>query len=186
MTVTLAALPSAPAPASGPSAGSAVPPDPHRPVVSDDDLAARVASLVPVAVRRQLWTLFFDADDVQLPLMVPLEGIPEHPDRLAMERWGDALEAVSAEFDVTAVVFVLERPGPSAVTTSDLGWRRVLTGLSDARRFAVRAVFTCASDGVVVLPPGDRATRGDGEGHGAPRAQSSPRRLRLSDELAVR
>ncbi|WP_209560898.1 hypothetical protein [Frigoribacterium sp. PvP032] len=186
MTVALASLPSVPLPDSASSAGSAVAPDPHRPVVSDDDLAARVTSLVPVAVRRQLWTLFFDADDVQLPILVPLEGVPEHPDRLAMERWGDALEAVSTEFGVTAVVFVLERPGPSSATTSDHAWHRVLTGLSDARRFAVRAVFTCASDGVVVLQRDDRAAGGDSEGHGGARAQSSPRRLRLSDELAVR
>jgi hypothetical protein len=171
MTVTLAP-PSSPAP------------DPHRPVVSDLDLLLRVRSFVPVAVRRQLWTLFFDADDVQLPMVVPLEGIPEGPDRLAVGRWGDALEAVAAEFAVAAVVFVLERPGPSADTASDIAWRQALTGLAQTHSFAVRAVFTCASDGVVA-PRGARSTSRSDADRGL-RAQSSPRRLALSDALAVR
>jgi hypothetical protein len=158
--------------------------DPHRPVVTDDELLARVESLVPVAVRRQLWTLFLDADQVQLPMVVPLEGIPERPDRLAVERWGDALDEVASEFGVAAVVFVLERPGPVVDSASDGAWRDALTGLSEARRYAVRAVLTCTSDGVVA-PPDTRSVITT-ERDRCPRPQSSPSRLRLSEVLAVR
>ena len=170
MTVTLAS----------PSSSAA---DPHRPVVSDDELLARVESLVPVAVRRQLWTLFLDADQVQLPMVVPLEGIPERPDRLAVERWGDALDEVAGEFGVAAVVFVLERPGPAADSTSDRAWRAALTGLAEARRYAVRAVLTCTSDGVVA-PHGTRAASATDDER-CSRPQSSPSLLRLSEVLAV-
>ena len=156
--------------------------DPHLPLVSDDDLFARVESLVPVAVRRQLWTLFLDADEVQLPMVVPLEGIPEHPDGQAVERWGDALDAVSAEFAVAAVVFVLERPGPQADTPSDVAWRRALRRLAEGRRYAVRAVFTCASDGVVAQGTCPEVPSRE---HPRPGAQSSPSLLRLSEVLAV-
>ena len=172
MTVTSASV-------SAPSSSAA--PDPHLPVVSDLDLLRRVREFVPVAVRRQLWTLFLDADDVQLPMVVPLEGIPHWPDRLVAERWGDALAAVSAEFGAVAVVFVLERPGASADTPSDVAWREVLTGLAGTRCYAVRAVFTCATDGVVALPGARKESTRD-----ASRGQSSPRRLRLSEELTVR
>lgn len=152
------------------------PADPHAPVVSLDDLVTRVRTLVPVAVRRQLWTLFLDSDDVQLPLMVPLDGVPEYPDRVGVERWGDALDEVAAEFGVSAVVFVLERPGPSSPSGSDLAWRAALAALPAGRRWSVRAVLSCSSDGVAVLDePGPLG-----------RDQSSPRRLRISDELAVR
>ncbi|TWX40775.1 hypothetical protein ES689_04960 [Frigoribacterium sp. ACAM 257] len=158
--------------------------DPHRPLVSDHDLLTRVEVLVPVAVRRQLWTLFLDSDDVQLPMVVPLEGIPERPDRSAVERWGDALDAVSAEFGVASVVFVLERPGPRVDTDPDCAWRLALAHLAESRRFAVRAVFTCASDGVVLPSAARSAPVPDDERCSRP--QPSPRRLRLSEELTVR
>ena len=158
--------------------------DPHRPVVTDDELLARVESLVPVAVRRQLWTLFLDADQVQLPMVVPLEGIPERPDRLAVERWGDALDEVASEFGVSAVVFVLERPGPAVDSASDVAWRDALSGLSAARRYAVRAVLTCTSDGVVA--PADTRSVTATDRDRCPRPQSSPSRLRFSEVLAVR
>lgn len=158
--------------------------DPHRPVVTDDELLARVESLVPVAVRRQLWTLFLDADQVQLPMVVPLEGIPERPDRLAVERWGDALDEVASEFGVSAVVFVIERPGPAVDSASDVAWRDALSGLSEARRYAVRAVLTCTSDGVVA--PADTRSVTATDRDRCLRPQSSPSRLRFSEVLAVR
>ena len=179
MTVTLAS----------PSSSAAA--DPHRPVVSDDELLARVESLVPVAVRRQLWTLFLDADQVQLPMVVPLEGIPERPDRLAVERWGDALDEVVGEFGVAAVVFVLERPGPAVDSTSDVAWRDALTGLAAARRYAVRAVLTCTSGGVVAPRDARSATATSTasatatDDDGCSRPQSSPSRLRVSEVLTV-
>jgi hypothetical protein len=159
--------------------------DPHAPVVGLDDLLARVRLLVPVAVRRQLWTLFFDADDVQLPMLVPLDGVPELPDGPAVEHWGDALDEVAAEFGVATVVFVLERPGAARPTCSDLAWRAALVALGDARRYGVRAVVASATDGVVVLdaPGAGAASTVPGVGR---RPQSSPRRLRLSEVLAVR
>jgi hypothetical protein len=169
------------------STSTSSPHDPHAPVVGLDDLLERVRLLVPVAVRRQLWTLFFDADDVQLPMLVPLDGVPELPDGPAVEHWGDALDEVAAEFGVATVVFVLERPGAARPTCSDLAWRAALVALGDARRYGVRAVVARATDGVVVL---DAAGAGSGAASTVPgvgrRSQSSPRRLRLSEVLAVR
>jgi len=193
-----------------PAVPDAAPHDPHARLCSTDDLLARVRLLVPVAVRRQLWTLFLDADDVQLPMVVPLDGVPEVPDGPAVERWGDALDEVAAEFGVASLVFVLERPGPvgpGGPTASDRDWLSALTGLAAPRRYEVRAVLTCGTDGVELLtgsgPAGvvdaaptsasastatstaTASAREDRLG-AVRRAQSSPRRLRISDALSVR
>ena len=96
--------------------------DPHAPVRDLGDLVRHVEAIVPVAVRRQLWTLFFDDDDVPLPLMVPLEGIPEVPDTSALDHYGDALAAVATEFGAGTVAFVLERVGAASCGPSDRRW----------------------------------------------------------------
>jgi hypothetical protein len=150
--------------------------DPHEPVRDVGDLVRHVEAIVPVAVRRQLWTLFFDDDDVPLPLMVPLEGIPEMPDTSALEHYGDALAAVATEFGAATVAFVLERVGAATSRPSDRRWAEGLEVLGRGRPFEVRPVLLCGNDGVSVLEAGSgaggRAARG-----GVPQASSSPVRL---------
>ncbi|WP_156357343.1 hypothetical protein [Frigoribacterium sp. Leaf263] len=184
------------------------PPSPaHLPVSSVHDLADRVAELLPVAVRRQLWTLFFDRDDVQLPMMVPLEGIPERPSRSAVLAWGRALEAVVAEFEVAWVSFVIERPGGAEPNDSDRAWCESLSTLDSSPGLVVRSVLGCTDVGVrpwVVAPAlpasaasasiagaSSRADQGGlsrdiGGGARRERIQSSPRRLALAEVLPLR
>jgi hypothetical protein len=179
----------------------------HLPVSDAQGLADRVGELLPVAVRRQLWTLFFDDDDVQLPMMVPLEGIPDRPSPSAVRSWGLALEAVVAEFDVAWVSFVVERPGGAEETESDTAWCEALIALGATTSLVVRSVLGCTDDGIrpwVVAPspavtpaaagPGVATTRGSddgrheagGEGPCRERTQSSPRRLALAEVLPLR
>jgi hypothetical protein len=49
------------------------------PLTTDDQIERRVADLVGRAHTRQLWLLFLDEVDVQLPLLIPLEGLPLEP-----------------------------------------------------------------------------------------------------------
>ncbi len=149
--------------------------DPHRPVHDVDDLVRHVAAIVPTAVRRQLWTLFFDADDVALPLMVPLEGVPDAPDPAALEHYGDALDAVAAEFGAASVAFVLERPGPGVSSPSDHHWGDALAGLGRHHAFEVRPVLLCGDAGVTVLDPTSGRSRPDD------RRQASSSPVRLAD-----
>jgi len=150
--------------------------DPHAPVRGLGDLVRHVEAIVPVAVRRQLWTLFFDDDDVPLPLMVPLEGIPEVPDTSALDHYGDALAAVATEFGAGTVAFVLERVGAASSGPSDRRWAEGLRALGRGRPFGVRPVLLCGDDGVSVLDAG-RGTGGRTARGGVPQASSSPVRL---------
>jgi hypothetical protein len=150
--------------------------DPHAPVRHVHDLVRHVEAIVPAAVRRQLWTLFFDDDDVPLPLMVPLEGIPELPDPSALDHYGDALAAVATEFGAATVAFVLERVGAASSRPSDRAWRDGLQALGRGRPFEVRPVLLCGDDGVSVLDPGSGPDGRVAPG-GVLQASSSPVRL---------
>jgi hypothetical protein len=179
----------------------------HLPVSDAQGLADRVGELLPVAVRRQLWTLFFDADDVQLPMMVPLEGIPDRPSPSAVRSWGLALEAVVDEFDVAWVCFVVERPGGAEETESDTAWCEELVALGASTGLVVRSVLGCTDDGIrpwVVTPSpamtraatgpaviatrrsDDRHREAGGDGLRTGRTQSSPSRLALAEVLPLR
>ena len=151
-------------------------PDPHAPVQDVDDLVRHVEAIVPSAVRRQLWTLFFDDDDVPLPLMVPLEGIPEVPDTAALDHYGDALAAVATEFGATTVAFVLERVGAASPRPSDRRWGDGLRALGRGRPFEVRPVLLCGDEGVSTLGPSG-GTRVRPAPDGVPQASSRPVRL---------
>ncbi|VXB40186.1 hypothetical protein [Frigoribacterium sp. 9N] len=151
-------------------------PDPHAPVHDVDDLVRHVEAIVPSAVRRQLWTLFFDDDDVPLPLMVPLEGIPEVPDTAALDHYGDALAAVATEFGAATVAFVLERVGAASAHPSDRRWGDGLRALGRGRAFEVRPVLLCGDEGVSTLGPSG-GTRVRPSPDGVPQASSRPVRL---------
>ncbi|NRD26053.1 hypothetical protein [Frigoribacterium sp. VKM Ac-2836] len=144
--------------------------DPHEPLRDALDLVRHVQVIVPAAVRRQLWTLFFDADDVPLPLMVPLEGIPEVPDEAALGHYGDALAVVATEFGAASVAFVLERPGVASPHVTDRRWADELAELGRGRSFGVRPVLMCSDEGVSVLDTGG-GRRGPAAGR---QASSSP------------
>jgi hypothetical protein len=179
--------------------------DLHRPLDTTPDLLRLLEHFFPVAIRRQLWTLFLDEADVPVPVVVPLDGIPLRPSTEAVRRWGDAVEAVAREFGAVRVVFVVERTGSRATRASDLAWRDALLRALDDHRCDVRAVATCTDDGVDVLTdlgaaaadaavcasvtePGEA---GEGLDEARPPGpaggpQASPRRRAASDRLAVR
>jgi hypothetical protein len=166
--------------------------DLHRPLETTLDLHRLLTHFFPVAIRRQLWTLFLDAADVPLPVVVPLEGIPLRPATDAVHRWADAVEAVAREFGASRVVFVVERTGSRAVRASDTAWCDALLRSLDDRRCSVRAVATCTDDGVDVLidvgAPGSAPSSAPTVEAPLvePAGQASPSRRAASERVAVR
>ncbi|NII50800.1 hypothetical protein [Frigoribacterium endophyticum] len=170
--------------------------DLHRPLETTLDLHRLLTHFFPVAIRRQLWTLFLDAADVPLPVVVPLEGIPLRPLPDAVGRWADAVQAVAREFGASRVVFVVERTGSRAVRASDTAWRDALLRSLDDRPCGVRAVATCTDDGVDVLidvgalgaAPGSAPSPASTEEAPLvePAGQASPSRRAASERVAVR
>ncbi|GAA4371950.1 hypothetical protein [Agromyces bauzanensis] len=135
----------------------------HLPITTDHDVEERVAGLLQHAVRRQWWTLYLDADDVQMPLIMPMAGYPDRPDEpggdegTAAQLLADRLSVIVREVGAAKVVFVWERPGRAETTPADREWAGALAAACRAEGVVVRAQLILHDRGVRWLAPDDYA-----------------------------
>ncbi|MCW4457323.1 hypothetical protein [Microbacterium sp. MPKO10] len=125
------------------------------PLVSDEQIEARMADLVGRALRRQWWMFFLDENDVQLPVVVPVEGAPLVPDEAAAEHSAEGMAAIMEEIGAAQVILVWERPTGATVTMPDRAWARSLGEAARVRGICVRAQLISHRDGVRWLAPDD-------------------------------
>lgn len=121
------------------------------PLTTDQDLVCRVDHLVDQDSRRHrsLWLFFLSGDGVQLPVVVPIDGVPERPDGLLVgnlcgviaQVLGDAAPGGSA-------VLTLARPGDAAVDDTDRYWFRALHAAARQRGTAIRLICLATPAGV--------------------------------------
>jgi hypothetical protein len=119
------------------------PPEDASPVHTDSELLVRWRQLMgPWGFdRRSPWLLWFDADGFQLPIVVPVDDIPDLPDDLFLTNLVYVVDQiVQAEGDGTTVAFTLSRPGSSRLTDSDRTWARELRAHADRAGIALRPV----------------------------------------------
>jgi len=102
----------------------------NSPLITAADIENRVRDLIGRAIVRKLWLLLLDGERVQLPVLMPIAGLPDHPESGAS--MGPFLRAVCGE-PTREVVGVWERPGDPQLTTADREWLRFLAaGLMEA------------------------------------------------------
>jgi hypothetical protein len=92
------------------------------PLTTDEQIEHRVADLIGRANSRQLWLLFLDEFDLQLPLLIPIEGLPSRPTEDEAGRVVDRVRDIMAEIGAMSVITVLERYGAPALTAQDAVW----------------------------------------------------------------
>lgn len=133
------------------------------PVSTDHDIQRRVADLLQGAIRRQWWTLYLDADDVQRPVLMPMAGYPRHPhepcrdEGTAAEVLANRLASIVAEIEAAKVIFVWERPGSDQFTPDDRAWAAALGAACRSAGVDVRAQLILHDSGVRWLAPDDYA-----------------------------
>lgn len=118
-----------------------------QPLTSDDLIEARVSALVGRACRRQIWFLFVDSENMQLPLIIPVADPPALPDGGVPQLVGNVARGVE-QLDARSVIIVLERYAGAQFTAADKAWARALGSGFDAAGLSVRAVLVSHSRGV--------------------------------------
>lgn len=121
------------------------------PLRSPQEVEDRVRDLVGSAIVRKVWLLFLDESDVQLPIIMPIEDLPDAvPEDHALVPLMSAMREVAS-----AVIVVLERPGERELSDSDRGWVRSLS--ADVQLSGLRAagLLLSHSAGVRWLSPDD-------------------------------
>ncbi|WP_123504496.1 hypothetical protein [Frondihabitans sp. PhB188] len=118
--------------------------DSQQSLATRDALDVRVRQLIPCALVAQIWLLLFDADDVQMPLMMPIGELPHRPEH----GFHGALALLHEEYGAASFVFVHERPGPGVLSVDDAAWLRALLEVPADAGYRVRAAYVAHDEGV--------------------------------------
>ncbi|WAB81030.1 hypothetical protein OVN18_10765 [Microcella daejeonensis] len=122
-----------------------------EPLRSDEQVLDRVARLVGAAIRPQLWLMMLDPRDRQLPLLVPVEGIPAHPELDAVDGMARIIEQLARSAGAASVVAVLERPGGEHPDRGVRAWGAVLVDAAAEAGIPLRALLLAHDAGVLLL-----------------------------------
>jgi len=136
-----------------------------QPLASDSLVEERISALVGRACHRQVWFLFVDSRNVQLPLIIPVSDPPIMPDT-AVSQLVDNIVKAGEGMDAHSVIVVLERYAGSEFTPADRAWARALDSAFGCTKLPMRAVLVSHSRGVRWFAPDDYGF--DCPGHDGP------------------
>jgi hypothetical protein len=139
-----------------------IPPPPHYsplddPLRTDKEILARIGQLVLPESRewRSLVLFFLDGDARTLPVVVPIDDVPEDPEPAVIENLCWILSQVLGEQAPGAsVVIMLTRPGAAEPEDADVIWRDRLADAAAGRGVRVRLICLGTPDGIVALTAG--------------------------------
>jgi hypothetical protein len=115
-------------------------------LATDEALLERVSDLVEGAYRRQLWFMFLDDHDCQLPILVPFD-VPERPHEHHRDRLDPFVAALVDDVRPRRIVVVLERPGDDELTRGDREWFAVVDRACRAAGVERRGPILAHDDG---------------------------------------
>jgi hypothetical protein len=118
------------------------------PLTTNALIEERVAGLLGRAIQRQLWLLFLDEHGVQLPTLIPLDGLPPLPPGLSDTALCSMLRHVTESAGAHSLVFVLERYADARLTPTDIDWARALHRACDEAEVPLRGILVSHRRGV--------------------------------------
>jgi hypothetical protein len=127
----------------------------HFPLSTAEAILERTESLVGPACREQTWFLFLDADDVQLPLLIPVDQVPAAADDDLEQGARDVLGSLWRATDAAAIIAVIERPCTTSLHPDDRAWAQALHSAAVDEGIDLRAVLLSHDHGVRALGPDD-------------------------------
>ncbi|MCU1406642.1 MAG: hypothetical protein JWQ43_2945 [Glaciihabitans sp.] len=122
--------------------------DQLTPLNTDSLIEERVRDLIGRANLRQLWLLFLDVNDMQLPLLIPIDGLPAHPEAGTVATVIDNVVELMADIGAVGLVLVWERYGAATLTAQDIAWAHELAEACTNARVRLRAMLLSHRSGV--------------------------------------
>lgn len=128
-----------------------------RPLTDDTLIEERMAALVGRAVSRQIWLMFLDENDVQMPLIMPVSDIPVSPGDNDEAHWANFVASGAEAIGARSVIVVIERYDSDRLTEADRAWARLSRDGCAVAGVPLRAVLLSHRRGVRLLAPDDYA-----------------------------
>ena len=119
----------------------------EQPLTTDEHVLDRVTLLVRNALRRQLWLMFLDGDDRQLPVLMPTD-VPANPGTTDASNLARFISGVNDELDATSIVVALERRGSDEISDDDRAWFRLVRDASGMAELKLRGPVLVHTRGV--------------------------------------
>lgn len=126
---------------------------PDHPLADDDALLA-FARFVHGGVRprrRTLWFVLLDGERRPLPVIVPVDLVPDEPEVLAMNDLGRVWHDILQGEPGASVLVMLERPGGATASITDHAWFVALRDTAARHGLALAAFFLATADDVARL-----------------------------------
>jgi hypothetical protein len=120
---------------------------------TDEDILSAIGQLIPPGSRDwQSLVLFFLDGDRTLPVVVPIDDVPEDPEPAVLENLCWILSQVLGEHEPDAsVVIMLTRPGTAEPDSTDLIWRKRVAEAAAGRGVRVRLMCLATPGGLRAL-----------------------------------
>ncbi len=128
---------------------------PDQPLADDAALLA-FATFLHDGVRprcRTLWFVMLDGERRPLPVIVPVDHVPDEPDVRVVNDLGRAWREILQGEPGASILLMLERPGSSVASFEDHAWLVALRAVAAEHDLAVAAFFLATADGVAALAP---------------------------------
>jgi hypothetical protein len=122
--------------------------DSRIPLWTDTLIERRVRDLVGPAQTRQLWLMFLDENEVQLPLLIPIDDLPQRPRDEDTRGVVANVMNVMEEIGAVKLMVVWERYGPAHLSEDDTRWMQSFAKACGAVRLPLRAMLLSHRKGV--------------------------------------
>ena len=124
------------------------------PLATDALVLTRVVDLIQHSIRRQIWLMFLDEEQRQLPVLMP-SYVPRRPEAGALGPFGEFLGGLFDEVDASSMVIIYERVGSDSLSDSDREWFRLIHASCLAERIPLRGPLLAHDGGVRWIAPED-------------------------------
>jgi len=127
-------------------------PGPDTIISTDADARELLCTLLGPALRRQLWSFLLASNGRQLPIVIPIDGIPVSPSEDELRSIVSSLGQVLDEYGPGgSILFALERPGDETPHGFDELWADGLHSAADAEAVDVFAIYLVHDDGLRMM-----------------------------------
>lgn len=126
------------------------------PLRSDASLLARAELLLGHAIRRQVWLLFLDAEQRQLPLLMP-SYVPRRPAPGHRENYSRVLAVLLEDAHAHSLAVAYERRGGSDLTAADVEWLALIRAGCAEASIPLRGPLLVHDGGVRWIGPEESA-----------------------------